>query len=464
MLLAPMFDQFVEDSPLTVMARALMENALQPGPIDEMFERTATVQYTDKLLFSSVVEMMGLVVCGIYDSPRAVYLSRRDLFPVALTNVYEKLNGIELPVMQQLVRDNATCLTEVVQALGGTLPPLLPGFTVKILDGNCIAGTQHRIQELRDIAAAPLPGKSLNVFDPQLGLVTDVFLCEDGHAQERAMLGPVLDSVQQGELWIEDRNFCTVGWLCGVVLRRKAHVLVREHKNLPWTAVNDLRYVGRTETGEVWEQDVVLTPEDATIATEDGAGLKLRRILIKLDQPTRDGETELALLTDLTLEQADSLTLARLYVKRWQIETVFQVLTETLQCEHPRRGYPKAALFAFCVTLLAYNILAVIKAAMRVVHGTDKVESEVSLHHVTAEIRRTHAGMMIAVRPPEWVLFRSMSATELAGILRELATQVELSKYKKAPTRTKKPKTPPPHDPKHPHVSTFKILAKRKRR
>ena len=464
MLLATVFDQFVKDSPLTVMTRALLEHALQPGPIDEMFERTATVQYTDKLLFSTVVDMMGLVVCGIYESPHAVYLSQRELFPVALTNVYEKLNGIELPVMQQLVRDNAARLTDVVMALGGALPELLPGFRVKILDGNCIAGTDHRIKELRDIAAAPLPGKTLNVFDPQLGLITDVFPCEDGHAQERALLGPVLDSVQEGELWIDDRNFCTVGWLCGVVLRRKAHVLVREHKGLPWTAADELRYVGRVETGEVWEQNVTLTPEEGTITAEDGAAFKLRRIVIKLDEPTRDGEMELALLTDLTAEQADALTLARLYRKRWQIENVFQVLTEVLKCEHPARGYPKAALFAFCVTLVTYNILAVIKAALRVVHGTEKVENEVSLHHVTMEVRRTHAGMMIAIRPPEWLLFRGMSATELANALRELATRVDLSKYKKAPTKPKKPKTQRKYDPKHPHVSTAKVLAARRRR
>jgi len=64
MLLATIFDRFVSESPLTVMARALLEHALQPGPIDEMFERTATVQYTDKLLFSTVVDTMSLVVCG----------------------------------------------------------------------------------------------------------------------------------------------------------------------------------------------------------------------------------------------------------------------------------------------------------------------------------------------------------------------------------------------------------------
>src|SRR5437016_5087760 len=146
MLLATVFDKFVEESPLSVMSRALMEYALQPGPIDEMFERTATVQHTDKLLFSTVVDMMGLIVCGFSDSVNSAYLSRREWFPVALTNVYQKLNGIELPVMQQLVRDNAARLSEVVVALGGTLPELLPGFRVKILDGNCIASSEHRIE------------------------------------------------------------------------------------------------------------------------------------------------------------------------------------------------------------------------------------------------------------------------------------------------------------------------------
>src|SRR6185369_3496038 len=130
MLLAPIFERFVSKSPRTVMARAVLEHALQPEPIDAMFERTATVQYTDKLLFSTVVDTMSLVVCGFYGSPRAVYVNRPEPFPVALKCVYEKLNGIELPVMRQLVRDNAARLTEVVHALGGARAELLPGFRV----------------------------------------------------------------------------------------------------------------------------------------------------------------------------------------------------------------------------------------------------------------------------------------------------------------------------------------------
>ena len=55
------------------MTRALLENALQPDPLDELFERLAVTQYTRELLFSTVVETMALAACRIYKSPRAVY-------------------------------------------------------------------------------------------------------------------------------------------------------------------------------------------------------------------------------------------------------------------------------------------------------------------------------------------------------------------------------------------------------
>ncbi|MGV2828751.1 hypothetical protein [Myxosarcina sp. GI1(2024)] len=62
---------------------------------------------------------------------------------------------------------------------------------------------------LRNIRAGSLPGKSLVVLNPALGLATDIFPCEDGHAQERSLLPEVLEAVKAGELWIGDRNLCT---------------------------------------------------------------------------------------------------------------------------------------------------------------------------------------------------------------------------------------------------------------
>jgi hypothetical protein len=455
MLLQPLFERFTRGTPLSVMTRALLENALRPEPLDELFERLADKQYTRALLFSTLVQTMALVACRIYKSPRAVYTEHPDRFPVTLKCLYEKLQGIELPVMRAMVRDNACRLGAVVEELGGRTPDLLPGYRVKILDGNALAGTDHRIKELRQRTAAALPGKSLVVLDPSLGLAIDVIPCEDGHAQERSLFTDVLQTVEGGDLWIEDRNFCPLGFLFGVA-QRGGFVLVREHKGLPWQAISALRYAGRTATGRVYEQEVEITDES-------GQTRRVRRIVIRLDEPTRDGETELALLSNV--RGVRTLKLARLYLKRWTIEGLLDLLTTTLQCEQKGLGYPRAALFGLCVTLVAYNVLATVKAALRSVHGSTKVEEEVSLPKVAEHVNRHYEGMMVALPAEEWLPFRELAAKDMAACLRCWAAQVCLEKVHKVKSKPrKKSKAKPAHDGSKPHVSTARLLAARKER
>jgi len=62
-------------------------------------------------------------------------------------------------------------------------------------------------------------------------LATEVVLCEDGHAQERALLGQVLPLVEQDDLWIADRNLCTVNFLFGIAARGGGFV-IRQHGQL----------------------------------------------------------------------------------------------------------------------------------------------------------------------------------------------------------------------------------------
>jgi hypothetical protein len=453
MVLDEVLDRFVERGPLAVMVRGLLENALHPEGLNEFFVRTADKQYTRKLLFSTVVETMGAVACKIYDSPHAYYQDKPEKFTVSVSALYQKLNGVETHVAAGLVQQTAERLAAIVEALGAKLSPLLPGYRVRILDGNALGGTDHRLKELRQTLAGALPGKLLCVLDPERMLATHVIPCEDGHAQERSLLPQVLDLVQSGDLWIDDRNFCTLNFLFGIA-SRDAYFLTRQHLGLPWHPVSRLRHVGRCETGEVWEQTVRL--ED-----EKGDLLFLRRIVVKLDQPTRDGETELALLSNVWDEKVDAIQLAELYRQRWTIETLFLHLVKALACEHPGLGYPKAALFSFCVALLAYNVLSVVKAALRAVHGLP-VEAFVSLIYMSKAVSRVYEGMDIAVPPQPWQRLQTMNAEEMAAWLRHLAAKVDLNKYRKHPRGPKKPKEKPKYDPKHPHVSTARLIAHRK--
>ena len=84
---------------------------------------------------------------------------------------------------------------------------MLPGYRVKILDGNAIAASEHRLKVLRQISSAPLPGQSLVVLDPSLMLAVDIFPCEDGHAQERSLFDEVLRTVEEDDEWKRRSQF-----------------------------------------------------------------------------------------------------------------------------------------------------------------------------------------------------------------------------------------------------------------
>jgi IS4 transposase len=173
----------------------------------------------------------------------------------------------------------------------------------------------------------------------------DVFPCEDGHAQERSLLVDVLATVEAQDVWIADRNFCTRGFLLEIAAR-KAFFVIREHKNLPWQPRGPETFVGRSETGEVFEQAIEISDETGTKHT-------FRRIRVSLKTATRDGDQNLFLLSNLPESAADAVKIAALYRKRWTIETAFQDLAVHLNSEINTLGYPPAALFGFCVALIA---------------------------------------------------------------------------------------------------------------
>jgi hypothetical protein len=456
MLLGKLFDRFIAQAPVCVAARATLEAALNPAALDALFDRTADQQYCRELLFSTCVDLMGLVVSRAHRSIHAAYQASAAEIGVSIKSVYAKLAHVEPLTSAALVRHTADRLAPVIRRLRGELPPPLQGFHTKILDGNHLGRTQRRIKPLRDVAAGPLPGQTLVVLDPAAGLVIDVIGCEDGHAQERSLLADVLPMVQPDDLWIADRNFCTTHFLFGIAAR-SARFVIRQHAStLTWDTAGPARKAGRCPAGKLSEQTLRLTHPD-------GRTLRVRRVTITLDRPARDGATEIHLLTSLRAADASAKKVAGLYLMRWKIETVFQTLTTVLQCEVNTLGYPKAALFAFCVALAASNVYATVKAALRGAHGADAVEHGVSDFFVADEIAGTYRGMMIAIPAEHWQPLAQADTTALARLLRTLAKRASLPRYQKSPRGPKKPKPRRTRFAKAKHIATARLLNAEKR-
>jgi hypothetical protein len=446
-MFSDIFQRFIQKRPVATMVLVLLENFLNADKLDRWFNTVRQSQYTKNILFSSIVGLMLNVVCKVRPSVHSAY--RDSEIQASVVALYAKLQNTELTTSQALVRYIAGEAEAVIQQVRGTSPALLPGYRVKFLDGNCIEATEHRLEELRETNAGALPGKTLVVFDPQSGLAVDVFPCEDGHAQERSLLTAVAETIQARDVYVMDRNFCVLEFLFNFP-KKSAFFVARQHGNTPYNPLTELEFVGNSETGKVFEQAVEIT-------APTGETLQIRRVVVILNKPTRNDDKNLILLTNLP-EEVDALKVAELYRARWGIETAFQKLESHLNSEINTLGYPKAALFSFCLALVAFNIYAVVMAVLQATHPDKVIKDEVSEYYIAQEIDVATDGILIAIPKEEWVVFAHACPSELAVILLDVASYVDLKKYKKNPRGPKKPPIKRTQFKGHPHVSTAKLL------
>ena len=174
MLLDSVFQNFLEQKPLSVMARAALERMLSVSRLEALFRQVASVQYERDLLFSGLVELIARVVTRVDRSVLKSYESPQEVLGVSDEAVYQKLRGIETGVSQALVRDSFREASAVLAKLGLVKTSWVPGRRVKILDGNHLQASEHRLAELRAMGDAPLPGTALVVWDQPTRLVSDV--------------------------------------------------------------------------------------------------------------------------------------------------------------------------------------------------------------------------------------------------------------------------------------------------
>lgn len=443
-------EKYEQQAPAAVMTRLALDRALPAQWIDEVFEQHRQRQYPRDLLFSSVVELMTLVTLGLRPSLHAAARKMADRLPVSLAALYAKVKRTEPALLRALVRGSAQRLAPV--SVGLRCQPSLPGWQLRIFDGNHLPASDKRLGPLRGFRGAALPGHALVVYDPDSALVCDIVACEDAYQSERIGAAQLIESAQAAQVWIGDRHFCTQPLLCGLQ-QRAAAFIVREHTNHPrLRATGSWGQYSAIPTGRVRQQSIEPATQEGTAAPG------WRRIEIELDAPTEAGDSTIALWSNLP-EHIDAATIAQLYRKRWRIEGMFGRLESVLHSEVKTLGHPRAALLGFAVAVLAYNVLALLKEVTQRAHCATHPALDVSTYHLTVEIASTYEAMMLTL-PAEHLPRADDDPGKLLQRLLLLASRLspkQLATSKRAP-RSSAPKGYVNGHVARSHVSTDRVL------
>lgn len=438
---------FLKGAPLTVLVRSCLERLLQQTTLEQLFEDTAQANYQRELTLTFLVETMLDVACGTQPSPNKAYLAHCTDSSATVAAFYGKLKRLEPAISAAVVQQFATLAQQLLTQLGATQPELIAGYRARVVDGTVLGGrTDHRIKPLRTTKTAGLTGMALAVYAPAQQLLRQVVLAEDAYTQERALLERL--EIEPGEVWIADRNFCIRRFLFQLH-RAQAAFVIRWHASAcPYQEIDSLEGAKTTPAGA--------REHHVRIQDEAGEWLTVRRIVLPLAQPTRQGDAELILMTNLP-DTVDADGIGDVYGKRWQIEVHFNRLTEQLHSELPGLSQPRAALFAFGMAVTAANALAVVRKALEIQHGQEAVE-ELSYYYLVLEMAQVWKGMAIVVPTERWEFVRTCSLEAFVDWVGSVAQAVPMNQFRRSRRGPKKPPPEKQSGKQHKHVSNKRLL------
>ena len=452
-------DIALEISPLTVLVRGVLEWACPASFFEGLFERHCRPnQWNRKLTISAISWLMLQVVAGVRRSVFAAFqadqASDSPTITASAAALYAKYGRIDPKYTTAVVRESGRRMSKLLGDAGIKSPPGWEGYRVRILDGIDLGGTEHRLKPLRRIKAAGLPGRYVAAYDLATGLVIDAAASEDAYTSERELVRSILAESVSNDLLVADRHFGTTEILLAIADRR-AFFVIRQHPSLRWRPLEPEKRVGRTTTGEVWEQAIKV--EDTT----SGECREFRRIILKLDTPTTEGETEVVLLSNLRGISAEKI--CDLYRDRWEIESHFSLVKTVLHGEIEGLGRPRAALFAMGMALVAANALAVVRQALRITHGEAEFE-KLSGYYLADEVSGNYRAVDVLVAEAEWLGLGAKPSEDFWGWCRGVASRVRTRGLHKHPRGPRKPQPARASGKHRHHYSTYRLLKEKDRK
>ena len=184
---------------------------------------------------------------------------------------------------------------------------------------------------------------------------------------ESALLRGMLEGLEEGEVAVFDRFFCSFMMLAMLRLRG-VHFCTRLHQRRPIDFRRGKR-LGKDDHLVTWTRPKRPEWVSEELYAQIPETLTLREVRFQVTVPGRRTDT-LIVVTSLTDPVAyPKQAIAELYGFRWNAELDIRDIKQTLGLDHLRCKSPPMVRLELWVTLLAYNLIRKLIATAAAVHG-----------------------------------------------------------------------------------------------
>ena len=430
--------------------------------LQDIFDTHRGRCYTDILTFPEIVLALANALTRHHGSANRSLESALDAgtLSVQARAVYGKLSRLPLALAEGLLSGLTKRLRGLFPAgvARSDVPASLRGFALVVLDGKKIKKAAKRLMATRGRPGKLFGGKILVAYTPADGLAVAMAADPDGDANDIRLMPRVMplarEAVPGERLWIADAQFCDLDQPA-LFLEGGDHFLVR------FTARNGFEAdpkrpekAGRDAAGRDFVEEWGWMG-----SAKDPRRLYVRRITLK-----RPGEDDVAVVTDLLDGKAyPAAELLLAYLMRWQIENVFQQITEVFELRHLIGCAPKATVFQASLCLVIYNVLQVLRAHAAAAWpgeaGPVKVD-DVSSEKVFMDLHEELTGLHTTLTEAEMLgcLPEALPGAETRERLKELVGRGWSRFWKKAKNKSPRKKAGPRARQSGAHTSVHKIL------
>ena len=434
--------------------------------LDYLFDRHRGRCYESKVSFAELVRVIADALTRYKGRGRGAILDalQRQQLSCKVRAVYRKLGRLPLGLAEAFLSTLTARLRPLFPSglYRTELPSSLAGLAVVVLDGKKIKKVAKRLLAARGVAGKLFGGKILVAYLPAEGLAVAMAADPDGEANDIRLMPRVMPLARQAvagpRLWVADRQFADREQPRRFTEEEGDHFLIRYSKNTsfhpdPSRPASE----GTDERGRAFRQEWGWLGA----AKQGERRLYVRRITLE-----RPGEESVAVITDLldeVLYPAEDLL--AVYLTRWQIENVFQQITEVFELRHLIGCTPQATVFQASLCLVIYNVLQLVRGYIAAGQAEPMPVAKLSAEMIFEDMRKDLVSLHEVLSVEELLGCLSVPPTEeqlkerLVGLLGGLWSP----RWKKVVN-----KKPRPHKPKAKqsgaHTSVHKILQAAKQR